>query len=86
MPIYNRLQDDQLLSKCLHGKTQNLNDTLNAIIWSRVPKNTFVSRETVEIGIYSAVIHFHDGSKGILDFLTEFSLTGYITVITSILM
>jgi hypothetical protein len=84
MPIYKSLQDDQLLSKCLHGKTQNLNEALHAIIWSRVPKSTFVSRETIEMGTYSAVIHFNDGSKGILDVLKEFNLTGYITVMTSI--
>ena len=37
-PIYTDLSSDDLLSKCLHGKTQNQNEAFNKIIWERVPK------------------------------------------------
>lgn len=79
VPTFRSLQDDSLLSKCLHGKTQNSNEALNGIIWSRVPKTTFVSRETIEMGTYSAVIHFNDGFKGILQVLNHFKLKGHVT-------
>ena len=32
MPIITDLQADELLQKCLHGKTQNNNEGLNSII------------------------------------------------------
>jgi hypothetical protein len=41
-PIYQRLSQDDLLEKCLHGKTQNQNESLTAMIWQRVPKEIFV--------------------------------------------
>ena len=32
-PVYQRLSEEELLSKCLHGKTQNQNESLNGMIW-----------------------------------------------------
>ena len=37
-PIYQVLSHEDLLSKCLHGLTQNENESFNATIWVRVPK------------------------------------------------
>lgn len=34
-PIYERLSDDELLKKCLHGKTHKQNEASNRIIWQR---------------------------------------------------
>ena len=33
-PIFRELQDEKLLSKCLHGKTQNQNESFNGMIWN----------------------------------------------------
>ena len=82
-PIFEDLMSDKLLSKCLHGKTQNANEALNGIIWSRVPKTVFVARETVEMGAHSAVIHYNDGRKGVLNVLQYFGLQGSISKITA---
>ena len=41
-PILIRLSNKELLSKCLDGKTQNQNESLNGMIWNRIPKNVFV--------------------------------------------
>ena len=38
MPIFKSLSSDDLLSKCLHGLTQNANEALNKIIWQKFPK------------------------------------------------
>ena len=32
-PIYMELSSDDMLVKCLHGKTQNQNESFNAMIW-----------------------------------------------------
>ena len=37
-PVFKRLSEDSLLEKCLDGKTQNQNESLNGMIWERVPK------------------------------------------------
>ena len=43
-PIFMDLPSDTLLRKCLHDKTQNINECLNCIVWTRCPKNSFVSK------------------------------------------
>ena len=37
-PMFLDLSDENLLSKCLHGKTQNNNDSVNNVILSEVYK------------------------------------------------
>ena len=75
MPIIIDLQADKLLQKCLHGETQNNNEGLNSIIWSRVPKSIFVSKPIIELGTYSAILHFNDGTNGILQVLHYFNMS-----------
>ena len=41
VPIFKDLRNDELLEKCLHGKTQNCNEALNHIMWTKFPKNIF---------------------------------------------
>ena len=65
LPIFKDLSADQLLSKCLHGLTQNGNEALNNLIWRICPKNMFVSRTVLEISTNSAVISFNNGNVGI---------------------
>ena len=62
-PIYNDLSRDDLLQKCLHGKTQNQNEAFNALIWERVPKATYVSLKHMQFGTYDAIAHFNIGRK-----------------------
>ena len=78
-PIFIDLSSENLLKKCLHGQTQNTNECLNSIVWSRYPKNIFVSRTTFEMGINSAVLHFNDGTNGVKEVLHSFGLYGCIT-------
>ena len=63
------LSSDQLLTKCLHGRTQNVNEALNQLIWKKCPKDVFVERFTLEVGVFSAVINFNNGATGIIDVL-----------------
>ena len=61
-------------------KTQNTNEAFNAVIWTRCPKNVFVSRRTFETCISSAVLHYNDGKHGLLEVLRKFSFSGKKTI------
>ena len=80
MPIFSwkDLGSDSLLEKCLHGETQNANESFNNVIWTKCPKNVYVGRKMLEIGVASAVLHFNDGGKGLLEVYKNLKLsTGY---------
>lgn len=62
MSIFKDLFHPNLLRKCLHGQTQNPSESLNNIIWSRIPKSTFVMKTTLELGVYEAVASFNLGN------------------------
>ena len=64
LPIFMSLRADDLLSRCLDGTTQNPNEAFNHIVWKKCPKDTFVSKKVLDIGVASAVIHFNDGFGG----------------------
>ena len=64
--IYQRLSGSALLEKCLHAKTQNQNESLNALVRQRVLKEVFVSWDTIEFGLYDAIAHFNNGAKIVL--------------------
>ena len=70
-PIYLRLSEDALLTRCLDGKTQNQNESINGMIWDRVPKEVFVGAEILELGVNDAVSHFNIGSQAALDILAN---------------
>ncbi|GFX83634.1 uncharacterized protein TNCV_325831 [Trichonephila clavipes] len=50
-----------LIEKCLHGRTQNPNESFNKCFWERIPKTVFVGFETLKFGVMDAVICFNDG-------------------------
>ncbi|GFT49937.1 uncharacterized protein TNCV_4175721 [Trichonephila clavipes] len=39
-PIFRDLSDPELLKKCLQGSTQNPNESISNVIWSRIPQKT----------------------------------------------
>ena len=70
-PIYARLSEDSLLEKCLHGKTQNQNESFNGMIWERLPKGVFVGPDTLKLGVSDAIAHFNIGTQAALNTLKE---------------
>ncbi|GFX83639.1 uncharacterized protein TNCV_325881 [Trichonephila clavipes] len=60
--IFRDLTAKELLLKCLHGRTQNPNESFNNCVWNRVPKKTFVSKRTLQMGVMDAVICFNEGA------------------------
>ena len=65
IPIFLRLSSNELLSKCLDGKTQNQNESINGMIWNSIPKNIFVGFDVLEFGVYDAVAHFNIGAEAV---------------------
>ncbi|GFX02865.1 uncharacterized protein TNCV_4438471 [Trichonephila clavipes] len=59
--VFRDLTEKDLLKKCLHGRTQNPNESFNISIWERIPKTVFVGNETLKLGGMDAVICFNDG-------------------------
>lgn len=74
-PSYMELCDRKLLEKCLHGKTQNANESFNGVLWQMIPKQTFVEFKTFQLGAYIALLQFNQGAKGILSVIENLGLT-----------
>lgn len=60
-PVFKDLTKEELLKKCLHGRTQNPNESFNAVIWNRLPKTVYVGYDTMCMGVFDAVICFNGG-------------------------
>lgn len=73
-PVFKDLSNPDLLKRCLGGKTQNANESLNALIWTFCPKTTNSARKIVEIAVNSAVANFNDGKKAFISIMKEMGL------------
>lgn len=62
-PIFEELSKESLLEKCLHGRTQNANESFNGMVWQRIPKVTYVGLDLFRFGVFDAVAHFNVGWK-----------------------
>ncbi|GFV47728.1 uncharacterized protein TNCV_4308061 [Trichonephila clavipes] len=65
-PPYLALCDKELLKKCLHGMTQNNNESFNNVLWSVMSKEIFVHIKTSFLGSYMAVILYNSDYLGLL--------------------
>ena len=73
--VWLRLAEGALLEKYLHGRTQNVNEAFNAVVWQRCPKTIFVGKAVFDISVASAVADFNDGVSGIIKILKRLGLT-----------
>ena len=72
--FHNDLGSEVLLSKCLHGETQNVNESLNNLIWTRCPKRIYVGNSVLKTVVASDVICYNDGVQGTLPVLTKLGI------------
>ena len=78
MLIFRDLSNETLLEKCLHGYSQNDNETINSVIWKKCPKHVFVFKKVLEIAVESATIEFNEGSNGLKPVFYDLGLSfGY---------
>ncbi|GFT27531.1 uncharacterized protein TNCV_1276191 [Trichonephila clavipes] len=71
---YKELCDQNLLRKCLYGKAQNCNESLNNVVWSIIPKDNFVEQQTLLLRNYIAIILFNFRFAGLLPLLQKLGL------------
>ena len=74
-PIFADLSKPDLLRKCMHGLTQNVNECLNGMIWDRCPETTYVEQETVALATYLAVLKFNDADISFLKMFEDLDIT-----------
>ena len=61
-PIFKRLSNNELLTRCLKGLTQNQNEAINGILWSKCPKTRFCGSRKVRIAVCETVAEFNSGA------------------------
>jgi len=61
IPLYTRLSNDELLTGCLPGKTQNANEALHNVIWSKCTKRVYASKIKLELGLFEAISLYNTG-------------------------
>lgn len=65
-PIYEDLSNDDLLTRCLGGHTQNSNESFNSIVWRLNPKHVNSGYKIVEIAANMAAGIFNEGYSAVL--------------------
>ena len=79
-PIYLDLINPVELKGCLHGLTQNQNESFNSMIWERAPKTTYCGYDKLEFAVYDACAHFNYGREATIDILRIMNVdAGYYT-------
>ena len=73
-PVFTDLSYNEVLKKCLHGRTQDANEASNQIIWI-CPKNVYVQRCILEIGTCSAVSVYNDGTSGLKSLFEKLNIS-----------
>ena len=66
-PIYEELANNELLTRCLGGHTQNSNESFNATVWRMSPKHLNSGQKIVEIAAYLAAGMFNEGYAAVLN-------------------
>lgn len=61
LPIYQRLASNELLERCKRCATQNSNESLHSIIWSKCPKDKFAHHQRIESSVLEAVSEYNLG-------------------------
>ncbi|GFS68073.1 retrovirus-related Pol polyprotein from transposon 412 [Trichonephila clavipes] len=73
-PAFADLSHPELLKKCLGGKIQNSNESLNSLIWKFCPKTIDSSLHITEIAANLATSVFNDGNQILITILEKFGL------------
>ncbi|GFX22629.1 uncharacterized protein TNCV_2993641 [Trichonephila clavipes] len=58
LSIYQRLASNELLERCINCGTQNANESLHNMIWSKCPKEIFVTKNRVKNAALEAIWEF----------------------------
>ena len=61
-PLFERLSSAELLSRCQRGFTQNQNESLNGVLWSKCLKTRFFGLDRLQLAVSESVAEFNAGS------------------------
>ena len=75
-PVYMTLSDDNLLKRCVLGATQNVNECINGVVWSRCHKQKHHGSKSVSCAVASAVLQFHCGAASRLHIMKKLLIPG----------
>ncbi|GFW53401.1 transposable element Tc3 transposase [Trichonephila clavipes] len=73
-PVFKDLSHLKLLRRCLGGKTQNANESLNSLIWKYSPKLIGSVINVTKIAAFIAAWEYNDGSKNRIDLMRALNL------------
>lgn len=73
-PIYENLSNNDLLTRCLGGHTQNSNESFNSTVWRLAPKHLNSSLKIVEIASYIAICIFNEDYSSILRIMNQLNI------------
>ena len=59
--VFEELSSDDLLQKCVKGRTQNLNESFNAKIWNKCPKVRFHGKKVATFAFQVAATEHNIG-------------------------
>lgn len=73
-PIYEELTNQDLLTRCIGGYTQNNNESFNSTVWTLAPKNISSGKTVLDVATEIAVCVFNDGFSSILHIMEAMDL------------
>ncbi|XP_058791035.1 uncharacterized protein LOC131664163 [Phymastichus coffea] len=73
-PIYKELSNDDLMTRCLGGHTQNSNESYNSIVWRLSPKHLNSGYKIVEIAAYMAAGMFNESYSAVLSTMQHLNI------------
>ena len=56
------------------GQTQNSNESLHAVVWSRCPKTIFIGKDKLEAAVCCALAVFNKGARQTTDMMREMGI------------
>ncbi|KAJ8936817.1 hypothetical protein NQ318_015284 [Aromia moschata] len=74
LPIYEDLTKDDLLQRCLGGRTQNANESYNSTIWRLAPKHLNSGLKIIEIAAYVSASIFNEGHSTVLRIMSKMDI------------
>ncbi|CAB4005543.1 Hypothetical predicted protein [Paramuricea clavata] len=76
VPEFKRVSHYSLLLRCLPGYSQNVNESLNSLVWNHALKHRFKGPRFIEIAAMSAVLAFNCGAASRQDVMKAANIPG----------
>ena len=75
IPLFERLANPDLLSRCMKLQTSNANESLHSTIWRRAPKSKYCGKKTTEIAVALAVMSYNKGAGALSDAVSSLGVS-----------